>query len=356
MGLSISEIAAPAGIQPLAIRYYERMGLLPCPVCHEEVLTQENSSEPSRGKTVSGQRERSFYEAVSKPNVELFAHAVGRASVRDLINGVSMSLGNDDLAHYACPACKGSLASLQAGFGCLQCDRVYELRGGVPDFLLLGRTSTHPVLRNIHAIDRLAGIYETRFWYSQVLRLVGGKERLSLPQLTNLIQEMLSPVRGCVLDVACGPGTFGRRVATQSERVYGVDISLGMLAEGIKLAQRERVVNIRFARAQAESLPFGAAVFDAAICCGALHLFPDSMGALREIGRTLRPGGPLAILTVTSGTSGVLRFPAVVKYARRGGLRIFEPQELEHMLKEAGFESRRPVSYGCLLTIHGRKQ
>jgi ubiquinone/menaquinone biosynthesis C-methylase UbiE/uncharacterized protein YbaR (Trm112 family) len=263
----------------------------------------------------------------------------------------------EDLEIYACPRCKGVLHAIAPGLECTPCGRVYEVRGEVPCFLLADPAySTHPVLRKVRAIDWLARIYETRLWYPLVLRLATGKEPATLPQLTALVQQMTGPVTGCVLDVACGPGTFGRRVAGQARRVYGIDISMGMLEQGLLLAKREHVTNILFAQAQVEALPFRNEAFDAGICSGSLHLFADTIAALREIGRTLKSGAPLAILTLTAGTSGLLRFRPFLEYGRKRGLRVFDAAELQLMLQKAGFEDANHKTFGCVLTFRAVKK
>ncbi len=170
-----------------------------------------------------------------------------------------------------------------------------------------------------------------------------------------MIQETIAPVAGYVLDVACGPGTFARRVADGSRKVYGIDISTGMLKRGVILARREHVTNIRFARAQVEALPFGNETFDATICSGSLHLFADTALTLREIGRTLKSGAPLAIVTVTPGPAGFLRFRRVINYMGRRGLQVFEVPALERKLGEAGFENCCSTISGSLLTVRTQK-
>ena len=122
-----------------------------------------------------------------------------------------------------------------------------------------------------------------------------------------------------------------------------------MLKRGVILARRGQVTNISFARAQAETLPFENETFDAAICSGSLHLFADAVLALREISRTLKPGGPLAIITVTSGPAGLLQFRRVLHYGIKWGLRVFEVAALERMLEEAGLESCHSKTSGSLL-------
>jgi len=179
---------------------------------------------------------------------------------------------------------------------------------------------------------------------------------LSFPRLINLVKEMVGPVNGLVLDVACGPGTFGRRIASPLRKIYGIDISWGMLEQGAAYARREGVTNMHFSRAQVETLPFRDAVFDAAICSGSLHLFQDPSRALAEIGRTLKSGAPLAIVTFTAGKSGLFRFSRILQRARESGGHVFSVSELEGLLSENGFEGCKSTVYGSLLACRTQKR
>jgi SAM-dependent methyltransferase len=76
--------------------------------------------------------------------------------------------------------------------------------------------------------------------------------------------------------------------------VVGTDIA-GQMVEAARLIAAEREVdNVTFERADAEELPFADGTFDAAICGLGLMYVPDPVGALREMRRTLRPGGRAA--------------------------------------------------------------
>jgi len=261
-----------------------------------------------------------------------------------------------DFSFYVCPQCRGTLAVAGATLHCSACRHNYPVQHGIPDFISEDLTqSTNPVLRQVKWLDLLARVYESKVWYPVVLRLFAGRGQLSFAGLINLVQEMIGPVNGVVLDVACGPGTYGRRIASLSRRVYGIDISRGMLEQGAAYARREGVSNVQFSRAQVETLPFRDAVFDAAICSGSLHLFQDAGRALAEIGRTLKPGAPLAIVTFTAGREGLFRFPRVLQWARSRGGHVFSVSELESLLKENGFAGYKSTVYGSLLTCRAQK-
>jgi ubiquinone/menaquinone biosynthesis C-methylase UbiE len=96
-----------------------------------------------------------------------------------------------------------------------------------------------------------------------------------------------------VLDVGCGTGVLARealrRVGEQGQ-VAGLDLNEGMLSIGARTEPR-----ISWRQGDAASLPFEDASFDAAVSQFALMYFPDRVASLREMWRTLAPGGRLAV-------------------------------------------------------------
>jgi ubiquinone/menaquinone biosynthesis C-methylase UbiE len=152
-----------------------------------------------------------------------------------------------------------------------------------------------------------------------------------------------------VLDVACGPGTFGRHAASASRPVFGIDVSRGMLRQGAAYTAREGVTNMHFARARVEALPFESGFFDAVICCGSLHLFGDTTVALREIARVMKPGAILSVFTFTAGHGGILKCRRVREWIRKHGMHVFELAEMKQYLADSGFEGFRPEVAGSVL-------
>jgi ubiquinone/menaquinone biosynthesis C-methylase UbiE len=53
-----------------------------------------------------------------------------------------------------------------------------------------------------------------------------------------------------------------------------------MLRKGQQFTQRKGVKNMKFARADGESLPFDDGVFDGCLFCGSLHVFPNTKRVL----------------------------------------------------------------------------
>jgi SAM-dependent methyltransferase len=96
-----------------------------------------------------------------------------------------------------------------------------------------------------------------------------------------------------VLDVGCGTGVLARealRRVGDEGHVLGLDLNEGMLAVA---ARREP--NVEWRRGDAGSLPFEDGRFDVVVSQFALMYFSDRVASLREMWRTLAPGGRLAI-------------------------------------------------------------
>jgi ubiquinone/menaquinone biosynthesis C-methylase UbiE len=101
-----------------------------------------------------------------------------------------------------------------------------------------------------------------------------------------------------VLEVGAGPGVGLALAAAKAHqgRVVGIDPSQTMLA----MAQRRNRAVIEAGRVEvrlgtADKLPFGDATFDKAMAMNSLHLWLDPVAGLREVRRTLRPSGRIAV-------------------------------------------------------------
>jgi len=106
--------------------------------------------------------------------------------------------------------------------------------------------------------------------------------------------ERLLPAAGrATLDLGCGEGRVGERLAELGHTMVGVDAS-PMLAA----AARERTAYADVVEADAAALPFEDGRFDLAIAFMSLHDMDDAAAAVREVARVLEPGGRFAIATL----------------------------------------------------------
>jgi len=99
-----------------------------------------------------------------------------------------------------------------------------------------------------------------------------------------------------VLDVCCGPGTFGRAFTPLVARVVGVDFTPAMIAKGRSVARETRLANIEFACGDGNALPFADGTFDLALCTYAFHHLPEPARVLGEMARVVRKGGRVAVV------------------------------------------------------------
>ncbi len=110
--------------------------------------------------------------------------------------------------------------------------------------------------------------------------------------LARLIQAADLPAGGLILDGGCGPGLVGEALLKAGYRVFGVDLSVEMIARARRrcAAFGERAVFER----QSLFDSFSHGPFDGAISRFVLHHTPDPAAFLRRQAELLRPGGVLA--------------------------------------------------------------
>lgn len=94
------------------------------------------------------------------------------------------------------------------------------------------------------------------------------------------------------LELGCGGGQFGIRVARMGARVTGLDFSRNQLAHAVAHA-RARAVRFPLVRADAEHLPFADSSFDLVFCDHGATTFTDPRVTIPEVSRVLREGGRL---------------------------------------------------------------
>ena len=102
-----------------------------------------------------------------------------------------------------------------------------------------------------------------------------------------------------VLDVGCGTGKSTRATARRASagQVVGVDLSSRMLDHARRKSAEEGLTNVEYLRADAQVHPFGPERFDIAISEFGAMFFADPGAAFANIGRSLKQGGRLALLS-----------------------------------------------------------
>ena len=122
----------------------------------------------------------------------------------------------------------------------------------------------------------------------------------------------LTSLRGKkILDVGCGPGTYGLMLAQCGNEVVGVEISPASVQEANRRA-KEKGVTFTAQVGDLEKLPFADNTFDVCFCGWVLHHFPDVDASVSELARVLKPGGVMAMVEPNE-TNAAMRFSRFVE-------------------------------------------
>ena len=102
-----------------------------------------------------------------------------------------------------------------------------------------------------------------------------------------------------VLDIGCGTGATTRAAARAARQgtALGVDLSSRMIGVAREIAARQGLANVRFQQADAQVHPFPPGRHDAVVSRTGAMFFGRPEQAFSNIGRAVRPGGRLTLLT-----------------------------------------------------------
>ena len=128
--------------------------------------------------------------------------------------------------------------------------------------------------------DAVAGWYDAEFATTEL----GLSAR-------RIVLRLLGDGPGRLLDAGCGGGAHAQAFTERGWEVVGVDVSPAQ----VELARGRGVDAVE---ADAATLPFGDASFDAAVSMFTHTDVDDFSAVARELARVLRPGAPLVYLGV----------------------------------------------------------
>jgi SAM-dependent methyltransferase len=220
---------------------------------------------------------------------------------------------------------------------------IYEIKDGYLD--LLGARTGADSLANLTNFLPGAGPGYEPLWRVRSLRLLTGEPFPNEREL-EIIIRLLRPTRdGRYLDLGCSAGLYTRGLARELEGgiAVGLDISPSMLREADRRARASGTYP-SFVRANAKNLPFFDATFEGAVCGGTLNELGDPARVLRETSRVLQPGGRLAVMGILRANTS--RGSRLQRFLATGGIRFFQPEELQSLLDHAGFEPDPLQAYG----------
>jgi SAM-dependent methyltransferase len=152
-----------------------------------------------------------------------------------------------------------------------------------------------------------------------------------------------------VLDVGCGTGQTTRDAARAAPAgsALGVDLSSLMLTYAARRAAEEGVTNVTFAQVDAQIHPFDPGSYDVAISRTAAMFFGDHAAAFGNIGRALRSGGRLVLVTwqPLAGNEWIREISGALAAGRdlpapppdAGPFSLSDPDRVRTLLAGAGF-------------------
>ena len=148
------------------------------------------------------------------------------------------------------------------------------------------------------------------------------------PNFERYVRYLIPNAR--ILDLGCGPGSETRHFRTRGFRAFGLDRSVGMLAEA------RRLVGPGFALADMRQLPLMTAGLDGVWMQASLLHLPRKAAphTLMEVARVLRPDGVLYI-SVKQG-DGELMLSNLAGQPRR--FTLYQPDPLAELVTSAGFQ------------------
>jgi ubiquinone/menaquinone biosynthesis C-methylase UbiE/uncharacterized protein YbaR (Trm112 family) len=189
----------------------------------------------------------------------------------------------------ACPDCKGKLTLEAEWLNCPDCQKVYQIKEGIPQFIQAQQLSG--------LNGSFAGMYD---WFSVFYRLFStvAFAYIGMPeaQARREVTDRLDPQGGRVLEVSIGPGVNLPYLSGRPDigEVYGMDISQGQLNSCRDFAAH-RKLDIQLQLANAEALPYQDNTFAGVLHIGGINFFNDRKKAIAEMVRVAQPGARILI-------------------------------------------------------------
>jgi SAM-dependent methyltransferase len=251
-----------------------------------------------------------------------------------------------------CPTCHGPLALWDSDARCEPCattylaaDGILDLSAGVRDGRSTAHEGTADMLQKLSEIPKM-GLYYEAVLRKSYLRLAGSNfgDQVTHADEDAYITENLRSTEGPVVDLAAGAGRWTEVVveAVGVDRLTAVDMLLPMLN-----VLRSRLPEVPAVMGTALNLPFADGTIGAINLWNALQAFPDDAGqAIAEIGRCLRPGGILTMMTFRWSDEPIARYFQGSHFfaSRPEGHLVFEREQLRQWLTDAGLVVREERS------------
>jgi SAM-dependent methyltransferase len=201
-----------------------------------------------------------------------------------------------------------------------------------------------------------------------LLRLTRNEADMAFKKRVRTVFDWVEPTPDKIIhDCGCGRGFYLKMLRTVSScRLFGLELEAPVAEKGASHVQG--LPDITIAQASIYQQPYHEASFDAVILSEVLEHIDDEMTGLREIYRTLKPGGVVAITVphanypfwwdpINKTLEATLKRPI-----RKGPLagiwanhvRLYTQEKLRQVVEAAGFvvEEERSFTHHCFPFIH----
>ena len=185
--------------------------------------------------------------------------------------------------------------------------------------------------------------------FEELNNYVAGHENI------NAIRESLRTcaLKGKVLELGCGNGTYSKILAETADHVHATDLSDEMVAESA--LRLESFTNISVEKQNCLELSYDDRIFDAVVMVNLLHVIPEPERAIKESKRVLKKGGELIVISFTAdGISFFRKLTMIYRYLKTYGkppenARVLTVENTTRLLTEEGFEVRDAQLIGATL-------
>lgn len=149
------------------------------------------------------------------------------------------------------------------------------------------------------------------------------------------LASLLPPLE--VVDFGCGTGVLTVELAKWARHVTAIDRSESALTKARAEAARQGLTNITFLAADLEQLPLERASVDLVVVSQSLHHVDSIEHVLAEGARVLKPGGRMVVLELLPHDEAWVK-------SRLGHQHLgFDPDAVEHVMREVGLENTQAV-------------
>lgn len=168
------------------------------------------------------------------------------------------------------------------------------------------------------------------------------------PYAKDLVERVIVPEGGSLLEIACGTGIVTRRLRDRlppNVKIVATDLNEAMIKFAAQKFRSDE--NIEWKPADAIDLPFGDELFDGVVCQFGLMFFPDKQAGVNEAFRVLKPNGQylvsvwddIARVDLANATQAVIKefFPENPPDFYDIPFSFHEQDKLRSVLTTAGF-------------------